>query len=60
MVYLLLDSGKYRKLSYPCEIKIGRGSDNDIQPDSQSVSKNHAILTLSKSPKSSIIGNLII
>eukprot|EP01038_Epipyxis_sp_PR26KG_P014980 gene14980-20153_t len=46
MVFLLTDTGEYRELQCPGTVTIGRGLDNDIRPDSKSISKYHAILTI--------------
>ena len=48
MVFLHTDSGEYRDLSksIPGTITFGRGDSNDIRPESNSVSKRHAVLTV--------------
>jgi hypothetical protein len=48
MAYLLTDAREYRHLPCPGTVTIGRGTDNAIRPESQSASKNHAIITISK------------
>ncbi len=46
MVFLLTDSEEYRELNCPSTVYIGRANTNDFRPESQSVSKNHASITL--------------
>lgn len=46
MVVLATDNGVYYELPIPGKITIGRGSNNNIQPDSQSISKNHAAIII--------------
>ena len=41
-----LDDGTWKSILVPSTTTIGRGSGNDIQPDSQSISKKHAQLQL--------------
>ena len=43
---ILLDDGTWREIDIPSTTTIGRASGNDVQPESQSISKNHASLTL--------------
>lgn len=50
MAYLLTDAKQYRQLPCPATVTIGRGTDCSIRPDSQSVSKNHALLHLARVP----------
>lgn len=47
MAYLLTDAGEYRPLPCPATFSIGRANDNSFRPESQSVSKRHAILETS-------------
>jgi len=47
MVFLQLENGTFKEFSVPNVVSIGRGIDNNIQPESQSVSKAHAKITLS-------------
>lgn len=44
---LLLEDGAFQPLSVPSRTTIGRAPGNDIQPDSQSVSKNHGAIDIS-------------
>jgi pSer/pThr/pTyr-binding forkhead associated (FHA) protein len=44
MVFLITDAEEAKLLSCPAVIRIGRGVDNNIRPDSQSASKHHAII----------------
>ena len=44
---LLLDDGAFQLLAVPSRTTIGRGAGNDVQPDSQSISKNHAAIEIS-------------
>lgn len=46
MAYLLTDTGEYRQLPCPGVITIGRGTESSIRPESQSVSKLHARISL--------------
>ena len=46
MVVLSSDNGIFYELPVPGKVTIGRGSNNNIQPDSQSISKNHAAIIL--------------
>lgn len=50
MVFLKTDTGEFRELLVPSILSIGRGNSNDIRPQSQSVSKQHAQITLSYVP----------
>lgn len=50
MVFLKTDTGEFRELLVPSIVSIGRGNNNDIRPQSQSVSKLHAQITLSFVP----------
>lgn len=50
MVFLKTDTGEFRELLVPSIVSIGRGNSNDIRPQSQSVSKLHAQITLSFVP----------
>lgn len=50
MVFLLTDVGEYRKLPVDRPVSIGRDTTSDIRPDSKSVSKSHAIITVSQIP----------
>jgi hypothetical protein len=43
---VLLDDGTWRSIVIPSVTSIGRASGSDIQPDSQSISKKHASLSL--------------
>jgi len=43
---VLLDDGTWKAIAIPSVVTIGRSSGSDIQPDSQSVSKKHASLSL--------------
>lgn len=51
-MWLFTDKGSYVELSPGSNITIGRGNGNDIQTESQSASKNHAILYCSSRGKS--------
>ncbi len=44
MVYLITDADEAKALPCPAAVRIGRGVDNNIRPESQSVSKHHAVL----------------
>lgn len=46
MVVLSSDNGIFYELPLPGKVTIGRGGNNNIQPDSQSISKNHAAIVL--------------
>jgi len=46
MVVLASDNGVFYELPVPGKVTIGRGSNNNIQPDSQSISKNHAAIII--------------
>jgi len=48
MPFLQLDDGTIQPLPVPSTITIGRGSGNDIQPESQSISKTHAAVSVSE------------
>jgi hypothetical protein len=50
MVALVTDKDEVTQLRCPGVTSIGRGSNNDVIPESRSVSKNHATLTLSLNP----------
>jgi hypothetical protein len=50
MVYLLTDVGEYRQLPVPGVVTIGRDPSNNFMPGSQSVSKQHAKITLNFIP----------
>ena len=50
MVFLKTDTGEFRELLVPSIVSIGRGNSNDIRPQNQSVSKQHAQITLSNIP----------
>lgn len=49
MVVLVTDNDIYYELRTPGVTTIGRGSSNDVVPESRSISKSHAILTLQMS-----------
>ena len=49
MVVLITDNELYYELKCPGVTSIGRGSSNDIVPESRSISKSHAVLTLNMS-----------
>lgn len=53
MVFLKTDMGEFRELLVPSIVSIGRATSNDIRPQNQSVSKNHAQITLSYVPGTS-------
>lgn len=44
---LLLDDGTFQLLAVPSRTTIGRGAGNDVQPDSQSISKSHGAIEIS-------------
>ena len=44
---VLLDDGAFQPLTIPSRTTIGRGPGNDIQPESQSISKNHGVIDIS-------------
>ena len=46
MVILITDNDVYYELRNPGITTIGRGSSNDVVPESRSISKSHALLTL--------------
>ena len=46
MVILITDNDVYYELRTPGITTIGRGSSNDVVPESRSISKSHAVLTL--------------
>ena len=46
MVILITDNDVYYELRNPGVTTIGRGSSNDVVPESRSISKSHALLTL--------------
>lgn len=48
MAFVLTDAKEYRELPCPGQATIGRGIDNSIRPESQSVSKNHAIFSVNR------------
>jgi pSer/pThr/pTyr-binding forkhead associated (FHA) protein len=48
MAFLLTDAKQYRELPCPGTDTIGSGTGNSIRPESQSVSKSHAILTINR------------
>lgn len=48
MAFLLTDAREYRELPCPGTVTIGRGTENSIRPESQSVSKAHAIITINR------------
>ena len=50
MVFLKTDTGEYRELLVPSVVSVGRGTDNDVRPESKSVSKRHAQITVSLIP----------
>ena len=50
MVFLKTDTGEYRELLVPSIVSVGRGTDNDVRPESKSVSKRHAQITVSLIP----------
>ena len=50
MAFLLTDVGEYRALTCPAKFTFGRATENDFRPDSQSVSKRHAVLETSFIP----------
>ena len=43
---LLLDDGTFQPMVVPSRTTIGRSPANDIQPDSQSISKNHGVIEI--------------
>ena len=49
MVILVTDDDVYYELKCPGVTTIGRGSSNNVVPESRSISKSHAILTLNMS-----------
>jgi hypothetical protein len=57
MVFIQLDTGTFKEFTAPCEITIGRGETNDLQPESQSVSKAHATIHLAVDPIKKSIGD---
>ena len=57
MVFIQLDTGIFKEFTAPCEITIGRGETNDLQPESQSVSKAHATIHLAVDPLKNSIGD---
>lgn len=50
MAFIFTDAGEYRQLPCPGRITIGRGNENSIRPESQSVSKQHAVITTERIP----------
>jgi hypothetical protein len=55
---LLLDDGSWKAIALPSTTTIGRASGNDIQPDSQSISKKHAQLQLQIDHKGRLVCEL--
>jgi pSer/pThr/pTyr-binding forkhead associated (FHA) protein len=54
MVVLVTDNDASYELQCPGTTLIGRGSQNDVVPESRSISKSHAILTLQMKPSGKI------
>lgn len=56
MVFIQLDNGNFKEFEAPCVLTVGRGDANVLQPESQSVSKSHAVINVS-SGRSGVEGN---
>src|SRR4051812_36047314 len=46
MVFLFTDGDEFRELHCPSNVTVGRGIGNDFRPESQSVSKLHATVSV--------------